>query len=121
MKSMNTAARRLLVRNFKKAKSRWLFLDYDGTLVPHMKDPSAAAPPAALLKLLTALLQDNRTRIVIISGRDRKILDKWFGHSGVEMAAEHGLLCKGKNRKWQTAQARTHSMEKEKLSSLWKR
>jgi len=100
MKTMGSAARHRLILDFRKARSRWLFLDYDGTLMPHMAKPAEAGPSGELLKLLTALLRDKKTRLVLISGRGRKIMDAWFSVTGAELAAEHGLLCKERNQKW---------------------
>ena len=38
--------------------------------------------------------------MVIISGRERKVLDKWFGNLPVDLVAEHGLFWKEKGKKW---------------------
>ena len=43
------------------------------------------------------LSSDPGNELVIISGRDRKILDKWFGSLGVGLVAEHGVWLKRKN------------------------
>src|SRR5262249_14881981 len=86
---------------FHRAASRIFFLDYDGTLVPHFPNPADAAPPTELLAILKNLLDDDKSiRLVIISGRDRKTMDSWFGHLNVDLAAEHGILLRERGRKW---------------------
>ena len=100
MKLLDAITRKEIVYRYKKSNGRLLFLDYDGTLVPHEVNPDAAKPPVALLQLLKKLLRDEKTRIVIISGRGKQVLDEWFGEVGVELAAEHGILFKENNSKW---------------------
>lgn len=56
---------------FERLRSREgvLFLDYDGTLAPFRRDPTLARPYAGLRERLLGLQNDNRTRLVIVSGR----------------------------------------------------
>jgi len=53
---------------------------------------SFAQPPTAhLLALLTTLVGDDANEVCIVSGRERKTLEKWFGNiPGLCMVAEHG-------------------------------
>lgn len=93
-------------KNFKTIKkayddsqSRLILLDYDGTLVGFKKDPAQAYPPENLLELLSELKSDPKNHVVISSGRDRNILDKWLGNLSIDLAAEHGAFYK-ENRIW---------------------
>src|SRR5690606_9431671 len=42
------------------------------------------------LHMLRNLAANDRNKVVIISGRDKDCLDKWFGHLPVDLVAEHG-------------------------------
>lgn len=46
-----------------------LLLDYDGTLAPFNTNPSLAVPYSGVTEILDALLSQQQTRVVIISGR----------------------------------------------------
>ena len=82
---------RHLVRRLRAAKSLSLLLDYDGTLVPFAPSPDAAAPDDALRAMLGALASRARTKVTIVSGRDRDSLGRWLGDLPIEITAEHGL------------------------------
>ena len=62
------------------AKKRLLLFDYDGTLTPIKKVPSAAVPPPEMLEALQILCNDPLNYVFIISGRDQACLDDWLGH-----------------------------------------
>jgi len=51
--------------------------------------------------LLKSLSGDFKNSVVLISGRDKITLDKWFGHIEAALVAEHGAWIKQKGRKWQ--------------------
>lgn len=89
-----------IVRDFCRAKSRLLFLDYDGTLTPIVADPVDAKPDNQLLEILHALTRIEDTRVVILSGRDKSTLEKWFRGIPVDLSAEHGLLTRERNNNW---------------------
>ena len=80
-----------LCDEFKDAEKRAIILDYDGTLVGFKKDPKDAYPDEELLEILTKLSENRRNECVIISGRDRETMDKWFGGILIDMVAEHGI------------------------------
>lgn len=90
-----------IIRQFKKAKSRLLLLDYDGTLrgFASTHNPRLAAPSASLKRLLKDLTRLPRTTVCIISGRPRKALTAWFYGIPVSLAAEHGAWMKH-NGEW---------------------
>src|SRR5580704_10416551 len=77
------------------ANRRLLILDYDGTLVPFAKRPQQAAPPPVVLDLLSALANDPKNLLVLMSGRSAENLDRWFGKiPELCLVAEHGAEIK---------------------------
>ncbi|HLV24353.1 MAG TPA: bifunctional alpha,alpha-trehalose-phosphate synthase (UDP-forming)/trehalose-phosphatase [Moheibacter sp.] len=87
---------------FQAADGKIFLLDYDGTLSPYYNNPENAVPSEEIYSILKQLIQ-NEVEIVIISGRDRRFLDKHFGHLAVKLVAEHGVWIK-KNAKWKMSQ-----------------
>lgn len=68
-----------------------LFLDFDGTLVDFVIDPSAAAVDQRLHTLLGALWERLDGRLAILSGRSLDELTRRLGLGPVAMAGSHGL------------------------------
>lgn len=85
--------------SYDDANSRLLLLDYDGTLAPFVSRPEDAIPSGQLLALLRKMTADKRNRVVINSGRNRRVLDEWFTGIDIDFAAEHGTFFK-ENGKW---------------------
>ena len=80
-----------ILEDYKKAKKRLLFLDYDGTLSGFQNDPQKAGPDEELYKLLDALSDQNGTDLFLISGRDKDTFARWFLHKKYNMIVEHGV------------------------------
>ncbi|MBT1708392.1 bifunctional alpha,alpha-trehalose-phosphate synthase (UDP-forming)/trehalose-phosphatase [Fulvivirgaceae bacterium PWU5] len=93
-----------LVEEYRSSDSRLLLLDYDGTLVPFSKNPILAMPDRNLIELLTRLASDTRNDVTIISGRDGKSLQEWFGALPINLVSEHGAGIRLKNCAWQYGQ-----------------
>lgn len=85
---------------YRNATARVLFLDYDGTLVPIAGTPDLAHPDPEILRILAVLAGDPRNRVVITSGRDRAVLEQWFGTLGVDFIAEHGIWIRERGGEW---------------------
>ncbi len=100
-----------LLENYHKAKNKIIIVNYDGTLVPYSKYPSAAEPPKALLGLLKNLDSQSNTDIVIISGRGKDELDEWLGGLPVNLTAEHGSYIREAGEEWRLLKP---------LSARWK-
>lgn len=71
-----------------------IFLDYDGTLTRTQKLPEFAAPPQHVLDALRRLSALPNTLVYVISGRDRRNLDRWFANTDIGLGAEHGCFYK---------------------------
>ena len=78
-----------------------LLLDYDGTLIPSLTVPDLAAPDDDLIELLTALSHRPQTRVHVVSGRTREVLETWLGALPVVLHAEHGFWSRsGPGQPW---------------------
>uniref|UniRef100_A0A7V5XIC4 Glucosylglycerol-phosphate synthase n=1 Tax=Thermodesulfobacterium geofontis TaxID=1295609 RepID=A0A7V5XIC4_9BACT len=89
--------------SFHKSSNKILFLDYDGTLVPLVSKPYLAYPDKELKNLLKSLSEIPNTDIVIISGRKKEDLDKWFNGLKLNFICEHGIFIKKYNKDWETS------------------
>ncbi|RYY35903.1 MAG: bifunctional alpha,alpha-trehalose-phosphate synthase (UDP-forming)/trehalose-phosphatase [Sphingobacteriaceae bacterium] len=85
---------------YNKTTNRIIFLDYDGTLVGFKSDIYAATPDQDLYNLLEELSEDPANYIVLVSGRSHLNLEEWFGHTNLNMIAEHGAWQK-KDGEWE--------------------
>ncbi len=94
--------KRRLIADYVKSNNRLFLLDYDGTLVPFTPRPEKAEPDNELLMILDTLNRDTKNEVVIVSGRDKKILDRWFRKINVGLIAEHGAWIREKDRDWET-------------------
>lgn len=81
-------------------ESKVFFLDYDGTLVGFQKNPQDAKPDDELKSLLKKLLNQPNLDVVVISGRDKKTLNKWMGDLPVSLVSDHGVSYRPKNKDW---------------------
>jgi trehalose 6-phosphate synthase/phosphatase len=110
---------RNLVRSYKKAQSRLIIVNYDGTLVPFTPKRSDAKPTEGLLSLLKNLNANDRTDIVIISGRGRPDLEAWLGETPVNLTAEHGTwIREAGQRDWRLFKPLSSEWKKEILPLL---
>ncbi len=98
------------LKRFSKAKNRVFFLDYDGTLVNFVDKPEDAKPDKQLLDLITTLNELKKTKVVLISGRDKETLGTWWKDVPVELIAEHGVWIRKTGKNWQL---------NEKVSNDW--
>ncbi len=89
-----------LLEDYRKSKRALILLDYDGTLVQFTDEPKKAAPPKQVTTLIKALSLDPKNRVVVISGRDKGTLDKWFEGLNVDLVAEHGVLVREHGSEW---------------------
>jgi trehalose 6-phosphate synthase/phosphatase len=101
VKRLAYSTKKKLIGDYLKSGRRLILLDYDGTLIPFAPRPEEAKPDDELLKLLRALAQEHRNEVIIISGRERGTLDRWFGGLNVDLTAEHGALIKEKGGEWE--------------------
>ena len=91
-KLMLPTQRDQLQEAYRTAASRLILLDYDGTLKSFVATPNAlaATPSLKLLWILRRLSKQPNTHVAIVSGRPKKVLQRWFRGLDVSLAAEHG-------------------------------
>jgi len=83
-----------LTEEYKNSTKRLFLLDYDGTLIGFADRPEKAGPDVKLENLLSTLNKNANNEIVIISGRDKATLDRWFSRFDISLIAEHGAWLK---------------------------
>jgi len=99
-KLLDAATREKIIKDYDSSQHRMLFLDYDGTLSPFKARPETAVPEKTLLTVLNALSEDPRNNLIIISGRNRSLLQEWFGALNLGIVAEHGAWIRQKGKDW---------------------
>ncbi|GJM16805.1 MAG: bifunctional alpha,alpha-trehalose-phosphate synthase (UDP-forming)/trehalose-phosphatase [Thermodesulfobacteriota bacterium] len=109
-KGLSQSRKNKLLQNYQKSKRALFLLDYDGTLMPFNERPEKVKPDRELKGLLGSLCSNSGNHVVVISGRDRKTLDKWVSNISNALVAEHGVWIKEK-KSWETL---------EMLSDEWK-
>ncbi|KFG79505.1 putative trehalose-6-phosphate synthase/trehalose phosphatase [Metarhizium anisopliae] len=83
--------RAVLLSKYRSAGKRLFMFDYDGTLTPIVREPSAAIPSERIIQSLKRLAGDPKNAVWIISGRDQEFLGQHLGHiSQLGFSAEHG-------------------------------
>ncbi len=90
-----------IVEHYKNAEKRIFFLDYDGTLTGFHNDPQMAKPNDELYEIIGKLVSDEKNTVVIISGRDKETLSKWFDKfDRMAFIAEHGVWNRNPYGNW---------------------
>lgn len=91
-----------ILEDYKKSKQRIFFLDYDGTLVSFSSRPDDAVPDDELYELLDSIASRELNDVVIISGRERSSLTRWFCKSkNLTLVAEHGAWIRYPDHDWE--------------------
>ncbi len=97
---LNANAKGKMINDFRSSEKRIIFLDYDGTLVPFTNNIQMAKPSREILSILKSLSDNKNTEVVLISGRDKKTIQNWFGMLNISFVAEHGAWIKEKGEDW---------------------
>ncbi|CDJ29186.1 trehalose-6-phosphate synthase domain-containing protein, putative [Eimeria mitis] len=93
----------LVMTAFRNSRHRVFFFDCEGTLAPDQRRLAmmqkngeelfaAGRPPSPQVqRCLQALLKNPKNTVVILSGRDKTLLQEWFiDVKGIGLCAEHG-------------------------------
>ncbi|MBT4484132.1 MAG: bifunctional alpha,alpha-trehalose-phosphate synthase (UDP-forming)/trehalose-phosphatase, partial [Candidatus Latescibacteria bacterium] len=100
-RKLTVPIRKKMIADYHKSHNRLILLDYDGTLRDFERNPQDAIPNREILRLLIKLSGDPHNEVLIISGRDRTTLEKWFKHFNIGLIAEHGVWIKEKDGDWE--------------------
>lgn len=99
---LSSAGKKELRADYSKSKKRLILLDYDGTLTAFGEKPEKVEPDNQLLGLLKALVSNRRNEVVVISGRDKNVMERWFASLDIVLISEHGAWLKQKGNSWET-------------------
>jgi trehalose 6-phosphate synthase/phosphatase len=110
-RKLTERARDILVTDYRGSEKRLLLLDYDGTLMPFSTRIEKLRPENDLVQLLAELSHDARNEVVIVSGRDRRRLERWLGELNIGLIAEHGAWARERGHDWKVI---------ENLDDAWK-
>lgn len=112
-KKLDAESGNKIVSDYQKSQRRLILLDYDGTLVPFASTPEEARPDSELIELLNKFSRNTNNRVVLISGRNRSNLEKWFGGLDIALVAEHGAWVKEKGKDWEMIETLTSGWKNE--------
>ena len=110
---LSTTIKAQLRAAYQETSDRFIFLDYDGTLVGFNSVIDKASPDQELYDLLNRLILDQKNKVVLISGRKYETLEQWFGHLNVGMIAEHGAWQKNPGEEWKSLPMLTDQWKQE--------
>ncbi|XLR07885.1 hypothetical protein S83_035823 [Arachis hypogaea] len=90
-----------IVSAYKRTSCRAIFLDYDGTIVPHSS--VVKLPSAEVIAILNNICNDPNNTVFIVSGRGKTTLGEWFNQcKNLGIAAEHGYFVRwGQESTWE--------------------
>jgi trehalose 6-phosphate synthase/phosphatase len=80
-----------IARKLCSASGIYLFLDYDGTLTPIRRTPSAALLASETEKILQQLAQLPGVQVAIITGRSMEDIRRLVRVENIAFAANHGF------------------------------
>ncbi len=100
-KKITPTSRDKIVEDICNSNNRIFFLDYDGTLTGFQNNPKHARPDDELYAILDKLASNPKSRVVLISGRDKQTFEEWFGHKPYTLIVEHGVWVRAAGSDWQ--------------------
>ncbi len=110
-RKLTPRAREFLVWDYRQTRRRLLLLDYDGTLMPFSARIEKLRPDPELVALLSEIDRYPANEVVIVSGRDRRRLERWLGELDIGLIAEHGAWVRERAGEWRMT---------ESLDDAWK-
>ena len=117
-KKLTAANINKIAEELRVSNNRVFFLDYDGTLTGFVDNPQHAKPDAELYSLLDRISENPNNRVVLISGRDRKTFEEWFGDKPYTLIVEHGVWIRSAGSDWEMIEQLDDSWKENIRSSL---
>lgn len=108
------------MERYLQSSNRLLILGFNATLTEPVDSPGSRGDQIKEMELklhpelkepLTALCNDPKTTVIVLSGSDRRVLDKNFGEYDMWLAAENGMFLRHTNGKWMTTMPEHLNME----------
>lgn len=113
VKRLSSRTRERLLEHYRRADSRLIFLDYDGTLIAYGETPGVLDEHTR--GALERLAADERNHVVIISGRQKGFLERTLGDLPVSIIAGHGVWVREKRGEWELMEQVTPGWKEEIL------
>lgn len=85
-----------------KRRFVYLFLDYDGTLVPIAESPSKTVIPEEIKEIIRGLSKSPRCKIAVVSGRALEDVRRLLGLKEIVYVGNHGLEIEGPKLKFKS-------------------
>jgi len=101
-KYLSPEIRLKIIKDYQKSINRLFLLDYDGTLISTSYKFKKIKPDKKILNVIQQLIQDEKNQVVIVSGREKETLEKWFANINVGLIAGHGTWLRERIGKWKT-------------------
>jgi len=95
-----------------------MLIDYDGALASGEKRQQLADPPEPVIHVLQRLTADPRNTVVLISGAQRPVMERWFGKLLAGMIAENGMWVREWGGEWHAAGSQDKSWKPSLLNVL---
>ncbi|XP_043703836.1 alpha,alpha-trehalose-phosphate synthase [UDP-forming] 6-like [Telopea speciosissima] len=91
-----------IVSAYRRARTRAILLDYDGTLMPQASIDKS--PSSRSIDILNSLCRDKNNVVFLVSARSRQTLSEWFSPcEKLGIAAEHGYFLRlSRDAEWET-------------------
>lgn len=113
VRKLSEKLKQKIINKYKNSSRKLFLLDYDGTLIGFYDRPEKATPDREIINILKSLTYKDSNTVVIISGRNREILEKWFGNMRIGLVAEHGAWMRQEDGKWQMVEAFSQDWKEE--------
>jgi trehalose 6-phosphate phosphatase len=107
-----------IVPKLRSASGIAVFLDYDGTLTPIRRNPSAAILDPQAQDILQQMVQLPDVQVVIVTGRSMQDIRRLVPVDKIEFAANHGFHIYQKGHEWIHPLAVTGIQELTKLHTI---
>ena len=97
---LNKIEKNKIIKRLKEKGDKLVILDYDGTISEFKDNPELALPSESLKQILKKLSNIDNIDLCIVSGRDKKFLEKNLNNLNIDLVAEHGHFLMTRNNKW---------------------
>ena len=97
-----------LVEEARKRRPWFIFLDFDGTLVPIVRRPEWARMPAATKQVLRNLARLPGTHVAVVSGRALSDIRRKVGLADIGYVGNHGLEIAYGEKRFRLPEAARH-------------